>query len=176
MSVESWVQPGDDLSNFDGSKPWPDQIVNYNGVELIVPASTNYRFGNRAVSMASRRDEFIDMVSDNPVVILSGNTGSGKTTLGAQALMESELGSKVIQPQPRIILARNACYRVRQEMDYAMNRKGYADKRVGYTTSTDSEVDPENEILMATYGAALKMVIHGVKRLIALSSIQMKYI
>lgn len=165
MSVESWVQPGDDLSNFDGSKPWPDQIVNYNGVELIVPASTNYRFGNRAVSMASRRDEFIDMVSDNPVVILSGNTGSGKTTLGAQALMESELGSKVIQPQPRIILARNACYRVRQEMDYAMNQKGYADKRVGYTTSTDSEVDPENEILMATYGAALKMVIHGGKEI-----------
>lgn len=161
MAAENWVSAGDNLEHFDDSYLWPDQKATIDGKEVTVPAKENYHFGNRSLPMAYQRDRFVESVTENPITILIGPTGSGKTTGGVQALYESGMG-RVIQAQPRIALARNICYRVRQEMAYANREPQSADELVGYTTSTESELSKTNEIIQATYGKVLRWVMYGV--------------
>ncbi len=165
MSHEAWVANGDDIDNFNGNKPWPDQVVTVDGVQTTLPVKQEYRLGNRSVPMARHRDEFIDAVGNNPVVLLEGDMGTGKTTLGAQALLESGVAKKVIQAQPRIVLTRNAAYRLRQEIAYANQEPHSADHLVGYSTSTEVERHKSNEIIIGTYGTVLKWAIHGSSEL-----------
>lgn len=166
MSRESWVLPGDDLSFFDSSQPWPDQhFVDTKGDTFVVPARSNYQFGNRGVPAANFREPLIDEVSgNNPVTILSGDTGTGKTTQSVQMMLEADIAPLILQGQPRIPLARQACRRVRQEMAYANGEQGSADHLVGYTTGYDSDLHEDNRIIVATNGKLLRMLIHDPEK------------
>jgi len=155
MKGESWVMPGDDLENFNPSLQWPDQVKVIDGVSISTPAVQNYQYGNRSLPIARKREELVATVQDNPVTILIGATGSGKTTGSSQVLFESGIAEKIIQTQPRIMIARNICERVRMEMAYANREQGSADHLVGYATSTESDLAPSNKIILATHGKAL---------------------
>ena len=164
MSKEKWVGSEDILEQFDPTRPWPDQRIEVDGEVKFVPAAQNYTYGNRAVPAARHRDELVRTVfDDNPVVVLAGNTGSGKTTQSVQMIHEADPEIKIIQTQPRILLARNACYRVRQEMAYANGEPRSADHIVGYATGDDSDLDKRNKIIMATHGKASRWIINHLE-------------
>lgn len=70
-----------------------------------------------------QRDEFLDAVSKNQIVLLVGETGSGKTTQIPQFLCEyfhqrfTQEGKIVGCTQPRRVAAMSVAQRVADEMD-----------------------------------------------------------
>lgn len=80
------------------------------------------------------RDRLLSAVRDNNVVVLEGETGSGKTTQVPQFLVEAGYASNNLQvccTQPRRVAAISVARRVAQEMDVELG------KQVGYTVRFD---------------------------------------
>src|SRR5205085_194530 len=75
-----------------------------------------------ALPISARRDEIRAAVERHPVVIVCGETGSGKTTQLPKMLLEMSLGANAERPgrightQPRRIAARAVAARVAQEL------------------------------------------------------------
>ena len=73
------------------------------------------------------RDEVMEAVVNNPVVIIEGSTGSGKTTQIPQFLLEAASQAKIVCTQPRRVAAMSVSRRVAEEMDVTLGEE------VGYT-------------------------------------------
>ncbi|MEO8740503.1 MAG: ATP-dependent helicase, partial [Casimicrobiaceae bacterium] len=68
--------------------------------------------------VSERRDEIAAAIRDNPVVIVCGETGSGKTTQLPKICMELGRGARGLigHTQPRRIAARSVAARIAQEL------------------------------------------------------------
>lgn len=75
------------------------------------------------------KKQIIDLVTEHQVLVLQGDTGSGKTTQVPQFLLESGLsqGRMIACTQPRRVAAMSVAARVAQEMDVSLGDE------VGYT-------------------------------------------
>ncbi|KAF9328587.1 DEAH-box ATP-dependent RNA helicase prp43 [Linnemannia elongata] len=97
------------------------------------PFSDKYRkilAGRRKLPVNKHRKEFLDLVQNNQVVILVGETGSGKTTQIPQFMVFDDLpafkGKKIACTQPRRLAAMSVAQRVAEEMDVVMGQEvGY---------------------------------------------------
>ncbi|KAJ7102904.1 P-loop containing nucleoside triphosphate hydrolase protein, partial [Mycena epipterygia] len=91
--------------------------------------------GRKSLPMYAQMDEFYEMFSKNQVVIVTGETGSGKTTQIPQFVAYSDsphTKEKVVAcTQPRRILARSVANRVANEMDVKLGA------HVGYSVRFD---------------------------------------
>ncbi|MGN0894639.1 MAG: DEAD/DEAH box helicase, partial [Succinivibrio sp.] len=78
--------------------------------------------------VASHRDEIIQAIRDNQVVIIAGETGSGKTTQIPKMCLEAGLGIKgmIGHTQPRRIAARAVASRIAAELNEPLGQSvGY---------------------------------------------------
>ena len=68
--------------------------------------------------VTSRHDEILEAIKKNQVTIISGETGSGKTTQIPKICLELGLGQKKIigHTQPRRIAARSVASRIAEEL------------------------------------------------------------
>lgn len=101
---------------------------------------------------ASRR-KLIDCVYKNQVTVLTGETGSGKTTQVAQYLVEAGFaagGKRVCCTQPRRIAAISVAKRVAQEMDVPLGRQ------VGYNVRFDNATSKNTRLIFQTDGVLLR--------------------
>ncbi|KAG0308541.1 DEAH-box ATP-dependent RNA helicase prp43, partial [Dissophora globulifera] len=97
------------------------------------PFSDKYRkilAGRRKLPVNKHRKEFLNLVQNNQVVILVGETGSGKTTQIPQFMVFDDLpafkGKKIACTQPRRLAAMSVAQRVAEEMDVVMGQEvGY---------------------------------------------------
>jgi HrpA-like RNA helicase len=64
---------------------------------------------------ASKRAEFLLAVREHPIVIVQGETGSGKTTQLPKYLHLSDPTQQIIVTQPRVIAAMSNATRVAEE-------------------------------------------------------------
>ena len=104
------------------------------------------------------RDQLTDLVDSNQVTIVTAETGAGKSTQVPQYLADHGY-TKVIVTQPRILAARNLCYRVRDEWS---ERSGTdASMLVGYRTAHERDDSAETQILYCTDGLQLVREITG---------------
>ena len=110
-----------------------------------------------ALPIFNHREEIVNLVRDNPVIVLSGDTGSGKTTQLPQYLLEdmisTDKGSEayIIVTQPRRIAAISVAERV------AFERGEKLGKSVGYQVRLHSAMDPdETRLLFCTTGILLR--------------------
>ncbi|KAI8388265.1 P-loop containing nucleoside triphosphate hydrolase protein [Radiomyces spectabilis] len=107
------------------------------------------------------RDNILQLLETHQVVVISGETGCGKSTQVPQFLAEDLLqGSKalgsVICTQPRRISAMSIAQRVSTEMGDPPRMAGSREAMVGYQIRLDSRVSEENVLLFCTTGILLR--------------------
>jgi len=101
--------------------------------------------------VVARREEIARAVSDHPVVIVCGETGSGKTTQLPKILLELGRGvaGMIGHTQPRRIAARSVAARIASELASPL---GHA---VGYKVRFSDRVSPDTYIKVMTDGILL---------------------
>ncbi|CAO3643232.1 unnamed protein product [Mucor hiemalis] len=111
--------------------------------------------------IAAYRQEIIELVKNNQVLIISGETGCGKSTQVPQFLAEDILvnnqgGGSVVCTQPRRISAMSIANRVSTEMGDKPRSTGSRDAMVGYQIRLESKMSEENVLLFCTTGILLR--------------------
>ena len=96
--------------------------------------------------VAARRDEILASLRRHPVLVLTGETGSGKTTQLPKMLLELGYGrrGRIVVTQPRRLAAVSVAARLREELDcpdpvvaHAVRFDDRADERTLISVSTD---------------------------------------
>jgi ATP-dependent RNA helicase DHX8/PRP22 len=99
------------------------------------------------------KKSLIQAVKDSPVLIIIGETGSGKTTQIPQFLLDAGFASGkglIACTQPRRVAAITVAQRVAQE------RKGNVGDEVGYTVRFDDSTDASTRLKYMTDGMLLR--------------------
>jgi len=101
--------------------------------------------------VAARRDAILAAIRDNQVVIVCGETGSGKTTQLPKLCLELDRGitGMIGHTQPRRIAARTVAARVASELRSPLGRA------VGYKVRFSDKVGPDTYIKLMTDGILL---------------------
>ena len=122
---------------------------------LSVPLGeySGYELGNPDLPIANHRSEIERAIRDNQVVIVEGQTGSGKSTQIAQYAYDMGF-DKIVETQPRIPAARSISERIAEEM-VAVRGAAIA-RRVGFRTAEFGNTTKETKIVTATDGLALQ--------------------
>ena len=104
-----------------------------------------------ALPISRKRQEIIDAVSSNPVVVVCGETGSGKTTQIPKILLGMGRGSRgrIGHTQPRRIAARSVAARIAEELRTDLGML------VGYKVRFHETLRPESVIKLMTDGILL---------------------
>lgn len=102
------------------------------------------------------RDSILSLIANNSIVIIEGETGSGKSTQVPKYCFEA--GHKVLVTQPRIITAREISTRVAEELGVELGTS------VGYKTSKESCCNRDTSLLFVTDGLAMVREIMGSNR------------
>lgn len=115
-----------------------------------------------ALPAAKARSEFLSMVRRSPVVLVSGETGCGKTTQIPQFLLEEweesaacdgkDNDMRVLVTQPRRIAAVGVAQRVADERCEELGAAG----GVGYKIRGESRAGPDTRLLFCTTGLLLR--------------------
>ena len=104
----------------------------------------------KSLPVWSSKNTILDLVEKNRIVIIQGETGSGKTTQIPQFLLEAGYYGGIVCTQPRRVAAMSIAKRVSQEMEVELG------KQVGYTVRFDDKTSSDTLIKYATDGLLLK--------------------
>jgi ATP-dependent helicase HrpA len=106
---------------------------------------------NAALPIFSKKDQIIDSISKNRVVIISGETGSGKTTQIPKFCLAAGRGidGKIGCTQPRRIAATTVSGRIAEELGEELGRS------VGYKIRFKDKTGPNTYIKIMTDGILL---------------------
>lgn len=104
------------------------------------------------------KDAITDAVDNNQVVILTAETGAGKSTQVPQYLAEHGY-NRVIVTQPRILATRNLAKRVRDE--WAERNTEDSSEIIGYRTAHERDDSGRTKILYCTDGLQLVRELTG---------------
>ncbi|VAH32455.1 unnamed protein product [Triticum turgidum subsp. durum] len=117
--------------------------------------------GARAsLPIARLKNHFLQLLKENDVIVVSGETGCGKTTQVPQFILddmiESELGGNcnIVCTQPRRIAAISVAERVSDER--CESSPGSKDSLVGYQVRLDSARNERTKLLFCTTGILLR--------------------
>ncbi|VAH47845.1 unnamed protein product [Triticum turgidum subsp. durum] len=117
--------------------------------------------GARAsLPIARLKKHFLQLLKENDVIVVSGETGCGKTTQVPQFILddmiESELGGNcnIVCTQPRRIAAISVAERVSDER--CESSPGSKDSLVGYQVRLDSARNERTKLLFCTTGILLR--------------------
>jgi ATP-dependent helicase HrpA len=101
--------------------------------------------------VVERQDEIKTLIEKNQVIILCGETGSGKTTQLPKMLLEIGRGvrGQIAHTQPRRIAARTVAHRIAAELGTDLG------DIVGYKVRFSDKSDPRNLIKLMTDGVLL---------------------
>ncbi|MEZ8128251.1 ATP-dependent RNA helicase HrpA [Enterovibrio norvegicus] len=106
--------------------------------------------------VSQKKDDIAEAIANNQVVIVAGETGSGKTTQLPKICMELGLGiSGVIgHTQPRRLAARTVATRIAEELETELG------KTVGYKVRFNDQVSDESRVKLMTDGILLAEIQH----------------
>jgi ATP-dependent RNA helicase HrpA len=102
-----------------------------------------------ALPINARRDEIRAAVEAHPIVIVCGETGSGKTTQLPKILLEMKLRGRIGHTQPRRIAARSVAARIAEELGSELGAQ------VGYKVRFHDQVSERSAIKLMTDGILL---------------------
>ncbi|KAF8898608.1 P-loop containing nucleoside triphosphate hydrolase protein [Infundibulicybe gibba] len=118
--------------------------------------------------IAQYRDEIIRILEQSQVLVLSGETGCGKSTQVPAFILEDQLSNgktcKIYCTEPRRISAISLAQRVSLELGDAANAVGTLDSLVGYSIRLESNTSRNTRLAFVTNGIALRMLEGGTGR------------
>ena len=135
-------QQGGNKGNQQQNRPAPRRY------EPFIPEVITYP---EELPVSERRDDIMNAIRDNQVVIIAGETGSGKTTQIPKMCLELGLGEKGLigHTQPRRLAARSVAERIAEELGQKIG------ETVGYQVRFTSEVGEHSVIKLMTDGILL---------------------
>ncbi len=103
--------------------------------------------------VSARRDDLLAAIADNQVVVVAGETGSGKTTQLPKICLE--LGrTSIAHTQPRRIAARTVASRIAEELGVELG------SAVGYAVRFEDRSNPQTLVRLLTDGLLLAEIQH----------------
>ena len=135
-------QQGGNKGNQQQNHPAPRRY------EPFIPEVITYP---EELPVSERCDDIMNAIRDNQVVIIAGETGSGKTTQIPKMCLELGLGEKGLigHTQPRRLAARSVAERIAEELGQKIG------ETVGYQVRFTSEVGEHSAIKLMTDGILL---------------------
>ncbi|MFJ1595073.1 ATP-dependent RNA helicase HrpA [Kitasatospora albolonga] len=117
--------------------------------------------------VSQKKDEILEAIRDHPVVIVAGETGSGKTTQIPKICMELGRGVRgmIGHTQPRRIAARTVAERVADELKTPLG------ETVGWKVRFTDQVNPESTYLKLMTDGILLAEIQTDRELLAYDTI-----
>ena len=109
---------------------------------------------NQNLPIAKYYDDIIASIQNNPVTVIAGETGSGKTTQLPKLCLKAGRGQKqqIFHSQPRRIAARSVAQRIAEEL------KGELGQCVGLQTRFEKKLSEHTKIKVATDGILLAQI------------------
>lgn len=104
----------------------------------------------RSLPIYSKKMEIIEMIAKNNFTIITGETGSGKTTQLPQYILEAFPGSRIVVTQPRRVAAIQIAKRV------AYETKTKLGGHVGYTIRFNDNTSENTKIKFVTDGILVR--------------------
>ena len=108
------------------------------------------------------KDELLQAVEDNQVVIVCGETGCGKSSQVPAFILENELSCgrdcKVYCTEPRRISAISLARRVSEELGEQKSDVGTSRSLVGYAIRLENKVSAQTRLVYATTGILMRML------------------
>ena len=112
--------------------------------------------------IASFRKEIIATIESSQIVVLSGETGCGKSTQLPSFILENELSQgrqcKILVTEPRRISAISLADRVSQELGDPPDSIDAGWSIVGYSIRLESKISASTKLAFVTNGIALRML------------------
>lgn len=101
--------------------------------------------------VSGRREKILETIRDNQVVVIAGETGSGKTTQIPKICLELGLGcaGMIGHTQPRRLAARAVASRIAEELNTSLG------ERVGFQVRFHDQVSDQTQIKVMTDGILL---------------------
>ncbi len=130
------------------SRPQQSQPRPQREYRPFIPAAITYP---EQLPVSEHRDEIKKAIEENQVVIIAGETGSGKTTQIPKMCLDLGLGEKGLigHTQPRRLAARSVAERIAEELGQEIGQT------VGYQVRFTSEVGEQSAIKLMTDGILL---------------------
>eukprot|EP00980_Cylindrotheca_fusiformis_P005044 scaffold1069_cov143-Cylindrotheca_fusiformis.AAC.2 len=100
----------------------------------------------------SRQEEIVSIVSANPVTVIQGETGCGKSTQCPQFLLDANPTANIVVTQPRRISAISIAERVGEEQCLDKPIGGL----IGYQVRLDSAASKDTQLIFLTPGVLLR--------------------
>ncbi|MCW2985682.1 MAG: hrpA [Conexibacter sp.] len=109
-----------------------------------------------ALPVSARRDDLLAAIRDNQVVVVAGETGSGKTTQLPKICLELGRGIRgaIAHTQPRRLAARTVAQRIADELDVGLG------EAVGYAVRFNDKSGQDTLVRLVTDGLLLAEVQH----------------
>ncbi|CAH1253699.1 YTHDC2 [Branchiostoma lanceolatum] len=132
-----------------------------NGIQQVPPPRTQSDYDNfrRTLPVAVLQEVIVKTVNENQVVLVAGETGSGKTTQVPQFILDDAQRSnrpcRIICTQPRRISALTVAERVASERGEKIGQT------VGYQIRLESRVSPRTLLTFCTNGVLLRTLMGG---------------
>ncbi|KAG8532466.1 uncharacterized protein KY384_002343 [Bacidia gigantensis] len=108
------------------------------------------------------REQILEAITSNQVVIICGATGCGKSTQVPAYILEYELSNqrhcKIYCSEPRRISAISLARRVSEELGEQKNDVGTARSLVGFAVRLDSQMTAQTRLVYATTGVIMRML------------------
>lgn len=150
---------------FEGSpeSAFANSLVGYQKTAHTVPRAScpgpAIAKARRQLPIFKHRDEILNLIENNHVVIIESSTGSGKSTQVPQYLLEAAAERhekcRIIVAEPKRICAIALAERVSYERGEALGGT------IGYQIRLESKVSPSSNLIFVTNGVILRMLMGG---------------
>ncbi|KAK4448253.1 ATP-dependent RNA helicase [Podospora aff. communis PSN243] len=147
-AAAKYAQPSDGLT--------PEQRILRDKIDAAEKAARTIQEVRKSLPVYQYRDAFLEAIKDHQVLILVGETGSGKTTQIPQYLHEAgftEGGAKIACTQPRRVAAMSVAARVADEMGVKVGRE------VGYSIRFEDNTSDKTILKYMTDGMLLREMV-----------------
>nr|XP_019046467.1 DEAH box polypeptide 36 [Kwoniella bestiolae CBS 10118]OCF25397.1 DEAH box polypeptide 36 [Kwoniella bestiolae CBS 10118] len=115
--------------------------------------------------IASFREQIVSALDESQIIVLSGETGCGKSTQLPSFILEDQLSKgkpcKIYVTEPRRISAISLAQRVSQELGDSAGAMGTNSSLVGYSIRLEAKVSAATRLAFVTNGIALRMLEGG---------------